>query len=151
MALGKVYDPHATEERWYRYWLDGGFFHAEVDKNKEPFCIVIPPPNVTGQLHLGHALDNTLQDILIRWQRMSGKNAVWIPGTDHAGIATQIKVEEELAREGKTRYDIGREAFLERVWQWKEHYGNRIIDQNNNLELEFSNVVLLQDVTSQLK
>ncbi len=133
MALGKVYDPHATEERWYRYWLDGGFFHAEVDKNKEPFCIVIPPPNVTGQLHLGHALDNTLQDILIRWQRMSGKNAVWIPGTDHAGIATQIKVEEELAREGKTRYDIGREAFLERVWQWKEHYGNRIIDQLKDL------------------
>ncbi len=133
MALGKVYDPHATEERWYRYWLDGGFFHAEVDKNKEPFCIVIPPPNVTGQLHLGHALDNTLQDILIRWQRMSGKNAVWIPGTDHAGIATQIKVEEELAREGKTRYDIGREGFLERVWQWKEHYGNRIIDQLKDL------------------
>lgn len=133
MALGKTYDPHATEERWYRYWLDGGFFHAEVDKEKEPFCIVIPPPNVTGQLHLGHALDNTLQDILIRWQRMRGKNAVWIPGTDHAGIATQIKVEEELAHEGKTRYDLGREQFLERVWQWKEHYGNRIIDQLKDL------------------
>ena len=112
MALAKKYDPHATEKKWYRYWLDGGFFHAEVDKTKEPFCIVIPPPNVTGQLHLGHALDNTLQDILIRWQRMKGKNAVWIPGTDHAGIATQIKVEEELAKEGKTRHDLGREKFL---------------------------------------
>ncbi len=133
MALAKKYDPHATEKKWYRYWLDGGFFHAEVDKTKEPFCIVIPPPNVTGQLHLGHALDNTLQDILIRWQRMKGKNAVWIPGTDHAGIATQIKVEEELAKEGKTRHDLGREKFLERVWEWKERYGSRIIEQLQDL------------------
>jgi len=109
VALGKVYDPHATEERWYRYWLDGGFFHAEVDKNKEPFCIVIPPPNVTGQLHLGHALDNTLQDILIRWQRMSGKNAVWIPGTDHAGIATHRSTKRSwcLLRLGASAFYYG--------------------------------------------
>ena len=113
--MEKTYNPRQVEGKWYKYWLDGGYFHAEVDKEKEPFCIVIPPPNITGFLHLGHALDNTLQDILIRWRRMQGFNTVWIPGTDHAGIATQVKVEEKLAEEGLSRHDVGREAFLERV------------------------------------
>ena len=114
----------------YNEWIEKGYFHAEVDKNKKPFTIVIPPPNVTGQLHMGHALDETLQDILIRYKRMQGYSALWVPGTDHAGIATQIKVEEELrVNEGLTRYDLGREKFLERVWDWKEKYGSRIINQ----------------------
>lgn len=127
------YDPNAVEGKWYQYWLDKKFFHAEVEKDKEPFSIVIPPPNVTGSLHLGHAWDNTLQDIFIRWRRMQGKNTVWIPGTDHAGIATQIKVEQALAKEGLTRYDLGREKFLERVWEWKEKYGSTIINQLKRL------------------
>lgn len=127
------YDPTAVEGKWYQYWLEKRFFHAEVEKDKEPFSIVIPPPNVTGSLHLGHAWDNTLQDIFIRWRRMQGKNTVWIPGTDHAGIATQIKVEQALAKEGLTRYDLGREKFLERVWQWKEKYGSTIINQLKRL------------------
>ncbi|MDI3281517.1 MAG: class I tRNA ligase family protein, partial [Bacillota bacterium] len=131
--MPKVYQPSAVEERQYRFWLEGGFFHAEVEEDKQPFCIVIPPPNVTGQLHLGHAWDNTLQDIIIRWRRMQGYNAVWIPGTDHAGIATQIRVEEELAREGLSRHDLGREKFLERVWAWKNEYGSRIINQLKRL------------------
>ncbi|HHV54422.1 MAG TPA: valine--tRNA ligase [Firmicutes bacterium] len=132
-GLPKAYDPREIEPRWYDFWLRERLFSAEVDPNREPFSMVIPPPNVTGQLHMGHALDNTMQDILVRWERMRGKNAVWIPGTDHAGIATQIRVEEELAKEGKTRYDLGREAFLERVWAWKEHYGHRIIQQLQRL------------------
>lgn len=104
-----------------------GYFHQDADKSKKPFSIVMPPPNVTGQLHMGHALDNTLQDILVRFKRMEGYNVAWIPGTDHAGIATQVKVEQQLAKEeGKTRYDIGREEFLKRVWAWKEKYGSRI-------------------------
>ncbi len=128
--LAKTYNPSDVEDRIYSNWTDKGYFHAEVDKNKKPFTIVIPPPNVTGQLHMGHALDETLQDILIRYKRMQGYNALWVPGTDHAGIATQIKVEEELrVNEGLTRYDLGREKFLERVWQWKEKYGSRIINQ----------------------
>ncbi|MDR2502016.1 MAG: valine--tRNA ligase, partial [Oscillospiraceae bacterium] len=127
--LEKIYDPRKTEPDIYKMWLDGGYFHAEPDKTKKPFSIVIPPPNVTGQLHLGHAFDNTVQDILTRAKRMQGFSAVWIPGTDHAGIATQIKVEEELRREGLTRYDLGRDRFLERVWAWKDKYGGRIIQQ----------------------
>ncbi|MGE4548421.1 MAG: valine--tRNA ligase [Intestinibacillus sp.] len=132
--LPKVYDPKASEETLYRFWEESGFFHAEVNPEKKPFTIVIPPPNVTGQLHMGHAFDETLQDILIRVKRMQGFETLWMPGTDHAGIATQIKVEEMLRREeGKTRYDLGREKFLERVWDWKEKYGSRIIEQLKKL------------------
>ena len=115
--IAKNYNPAEFEDKLYNEWVEKGYFHAEVDKNKKPFTIVIPPPNVTGQLHMGHALDETLQDILIRYKRMQGYSALWIPGTDHAGIATQIKVEENLrVNEGLTRYDLGREKFLERVW-----------------------------------
>ncbi len=128
--ISKTYNPSEFEDRIYNNWVTKGYFHAEVDKTKKPFTIVIPPPNVTGQLHMGHALDETLQDILIRYKRMQGYNALWIPGTDHAGIATQIKVEAELReKEGITRYDLGREKFLERVWDWKKMYGDRIINQ----------------------
>lgn len=132
--LEKVYDPKSVEDRIYQSWLDGNYFHAEVEEDKEPFTIVIPPPNVTGQLHMGHALDDTLQDILVRYKRMQGYNTLWIPGTDHAGIATQIKVEEALRKEeGLTRYDLGRDEFLKRVWEWKEKYGSRIITQLKKL------------------
>ena len=128
--ISKNYDPSEFEDRIYKNWVEKGYFHAEVDSKKEPFTIVIPPPNVTGQLHMGHALDETLQDILIRYKRMQGYNALWVPGTDHAGIATQIKVEESLrVNEGLTRYDLGYDAFLERVWDWKKHFGGRIINQ----------------------
>ena len=128
--IAKNYNPAEFEDKLYNEWVEKGYFHAEVDKNKKPFTIVIPPPNVTGQLHMGHALDETLQDILIRYKRMQGYSALWIPGTDHAGIATQIKVEENLrVNEGLTRYDLGREKFLERVWDWKKQYGGRIINQ----------------------
>ena len=132
--LPKTYDPSASEEKLYKFWNDSGFFNAEVDENKKPFTIVIPPPNVTGQLHMGHAFDETLQDILIRFKRMQGYSALWMPGTDHAGIATQIKVEENLRKEEcLTRYDLGREKFLERVWDWKHQYGSRIIEQLKKL------------------
>lgn len=124
-----VYNPREVENKWYRHWEEKKYFHVEAEKEKRPFCIVMPPPNVTGQLHMGHALDNTLQDILTRWRRMQGYNTLWVPGTDHAGIATQAKVEEQLAKEGISRYDLGREKFLERVWDWKEQYGNRITTQ----------------------
>ena len=128
--LPKVYEPRDVEGRIYQMWLDKGCFRAEADPKKKPFSIVMPPPNVTGQLHMGHALDATLQDILTRFKRMQGYSALWLPGTDHAGIATQIKVEEELrVKEGITRYDLGREKFLERVWDWKEKYGSRIVKQ----------------------
>jgi len=127
--LEKVYDPSQVEGRIYKSWVDGGYFRGVADASKEPFSIVIPPPNVTGQLHLGHAFDNTVQDILTRYKRMQGYAALWVPGTDHAGIATQVRVEEELRKEGKSRYDLGREAFVERVWEWKEKYGGRIIEQ----------------------
>mgnify|MGYP004530077457 CR=1 FL=1 len=132
--LNKVYNPGDFEEKLYKQWEENGYFKCEPDENKEPFTIVIPPPNVTGQLHMGHALDETLQDILIRYKRMCGYAALWIPGTDHAGIATQIKVEESLrVNEGLTRYDLGRDKFLERVWDWKNTYGNRIITQIKKL------------------
>ena len=131
--LPKIYDPKQTEKRLYKTWEENGYFNAEIDPNKKPFTIVIPPPNVTGQLHMGHAFDETLQDILIRTKRMQGYATLWMPGTDHAGIATQIKVEAELRKEGLTRYDLGREKFLEKVWEWKELYGNRIIEQLKTL------------------
>ena len=131
--LPKVYDPQATEKRIYQMWLDGGWFAAHRDPSKKPFTIVMPPPNVTGQLHMGHAMDCTLQDILIRYKRMKGYAALWLPGVDHAGIATQIKVEEELRKEGLTRYDLGREKFLEKVWDWKQKYGDRIVMQQRTL------------------
>lgn len=132
--LSSVYDPKGVEEKWYAAWEKEGCFHAETDEQKDAFSIVIPPPNVTGQLHMGHALDNTLQDILIRWHRMRGDDTLWMPGTDHAGIATQIKVEEMLKKEeGKSRYDLGRDAFIERVWEWKKQYGDRITRQLRSL------------------
>ena len=131
--LAKTYDPSQVEDRIYQNWVEKEYFEAQPDSKKEPYTIVIPPPNVTGQLHMGHALDETLQDILIRYKRMKGFAALWIPGTDHAGIATQIKVEEELRKEGLTRYDLGREKFLEKVWDWKHQYGNRIINQLKKL------------------
>ncbi len=128
-----VYDPKEVEEKWYKHWEENGLFHAEPDTGRTPFSIVIPPPNVTGQLHMGHALDNTLQDVLIRFRRMQGYEALWMPGSDHAGIATQIKVEEVLAKEGISRYDLGREQFIDRVWEWKHEYGDRIINQLKRL------------------
>ncbi|MDR0490230.1 MAG: valine--tRNA ligase, partial [Oscillospiraceae bacterium] len=131
--LEKVYDPRQVEDKIYKLWMDGGYFRGLPNPDKTPFTIVIPPPNVTGQLHLGHAFNNTLQDILIRVKRMQGFAALWVPGTDHAGIATQIRVEEELRKEGLTRHDIGREKFLERVWDWKNTYGSRIIEQLKKL------------------
>ncbi len=132
--LPKTYEPREVEGKIYRAWMDADCFHAEPNPDKKPFCIVMPPPNVTGQLHMGHAMDATLQDILIRYKRMQGYEALWMPGTDHAGIATQIKVEEELrTKEGLTRYDLGREKFLERVWDWKNKYGNRIVEQQKKL------------------
>ena len=131
--LPKTYEPRDVEDRLYKFWVDNGYFHAERDPDKKPFTIVMPPPNVTGQLHMGHAMDAAMQDVLIRFKRMQGYSALWIPGVDHAGIATQIRVEEELRKEGKTRYDLGREKFLERVWAWKHQYGDRIVEQQKRL------------------
>lgn len=131
--LEKVYDPSIVEERLYKKWMDNGYFHAEVEKDKEPFTIVIPPPNITGQLHMGHALDNTLQDILIRYKRMQGYNTLWMPGTDHASIATEVKIVAKMAEEGLTKEDLGREGFLKRAWEWKEQYGGTIIGQLKKL------------------
>ena len=129
-----TYNPKEIEQQWYTYWEEKGYFHEEVDTEKEPFSIVLPPPNVTGQLHMGHALDNTLQDILIRTKRMQGYNVLWMPGTDHAGIATQVKVEENIMKtEGKSRHDLGREEFLKRVWEWKQEYGSTIVKQIHSL------------------
>jgi len=131
--LAKTYDPHGLEDRIYQKWLDKKYFHAEVDRSKKPFTIVIPPPNITGQLHMGHALDNTMQDILIRFKRMQGYNALWQPGTDHASIATEVKIIEKLKEEGIDKHDLGREKFLERAWDWKKEYGGRIISQLKKL------------------
>ena len=131
--MAKTYAPKDIENRHYKKWMDKKYFHAEVDKSKKPFTIVIPPPNITGQLHMGHALDNTMQDIIIRFKRMQGFNALWQPGTDHASIATEVKIIEELKREGIDKEDFGREAFLERAWQWKEKYGGLIIKQLKRL------------------
>ncbi|MEG2008612.1 MAG: valine--tRNA ligase [Oscillospiraceae bacterium] len=131
--LPKIYDPKQVEKPIYDMWQRGNYFHAERDPNKKPFTIVIPPPNVTGQLHLGHAFDETIQDVLIRYKRMDGYSALWLPGYDHAGIATQIKVEEKLRAEGQTRFDLGREKFLDEVWAWKDKYGDRIVEQLKTL------------------
>ena len=131
--LAKTYDPKGIEERLYQKWMEKKYFHAEVDKTKKPFTIVIPPPNITGQLHMGHALDNTMQDILIRYKRMQGYNALWQPGTDHASIATEVRIIEKLKEEGITKEDLGREGFLKRAWEWKEEYGGRIISQLKKL------------------
>ncbi len=131
--LAKTYDPKGIEDRLYQKWLDKKYFHAEVDRTKTPFTIVIPPPNITGQLHMGHALDNTMQDILIRYKRMQGYNALWQPGTDHASIATEVKIIEKLKEEGIDKNDLGREGFLERAWDWKKEYGGRIVSQLKKL------------------
>ncbi len=151
LEMPTKYDPHSIESKWYKFWEEQGLFRPEVtskftgaqggddaaagdgDKASEPFAVVIPPPNVTGSLHMGHALNNTLQDVLVRWRRMQGRNTLWVPGTDHAGIATQHVVEEQLAKEGTSRYDLGREKFVERVWEWKERYGHIITDQLRRL------------------
>ena len=127
--LAKQYDPKDVEDRIYKFWLDGKYFHAKCDPDKKPYTIVIPPPNITGQLHMGHALDNTLQDILIRYRRMQGYDALWLPGTDHASIATEAKIVEAMRKEGITKENIGREGFLKRAWEWKEKFGGRIIEQ----------------------
>ena len=127
--LEKQYNPASFEDRTYKFWLDGKYFHADVKSEKEPYTIVIPPPNITGQLHMGHALDNTLQDILIRYHRMAGYNTLWLPGTDHASIATEAKIVEAMRKEGVTKEDLGREGFLERAWEWRRQYGGRIIEQ----------------------
>ena len=127
------YNPRETEDKWYSFWEEQGYFHAGADPAKEPYCIVIPPPNVTGILHMGHALNNTVQDILVRYQRMKGKQALWMPGTDHAGIATQNVVEKSIAQEGLGRQDLGRDKFIERVWQWRQEYGATIIRQLKKL------------------
>ena len=133
VSIAKTYDPKQVEDRLYNEWEEKGYFHAVVDESKEPFCIVIPPPNITGQLHMGHALDNALQDIIIRWKRMQGYSALWLPGTDHASIATEVKIVEKLAEDGLTKNDLGREGFLEKAWEWKELYGGRIINQQKKL------------------
>ena len=127
--LEKQYNPSQFEDRTYKFWLDGKYFHADVKSDKKPYTIVIPPPNITGQLHMGHALDNTLQDILIRYHRMNGYNTLWLPGTDHASIATEAKIVEAMRKEGISKEDLGREGFLERAWEWKKQYGGRIIEQ----------------------
>lgn len=131
--LSKSYEPREVEARWYPYWKESGFFHGEDRSNRKPYSIVIPPPNVTGMLHMGHALNNTLQDVMIRFRRMQGYNAMWMPGTDHAGIATQNVVEQDLSRKGKTRHDLGREKFIEKVWEWREKYGGIILNQLEKL------------------
>jgi len=131
--LAKTYDPSQVEDRLYKKWMEKGYFHAEPDSGKTPYTIVIPPPNITGQLHMGHALDNTLQDILIRWRRMQGYCTLWLPGTDHASIATEAKIVENMAKEGIKKEDIGREKFLERAWEWKRVYGGRIVEQLKKL------------------
>lgn len=131
--IEKTYDPSKVEEKIYHRWMEKDYFHTEVDREKEPFCIVIPPPNITGQLHMGHALNNTLQDILTRFRRMQGYNALWLPGTDHASIATEVKIVEKMAEEGLTKEDVGREEFLKRAWEWKKQYGGRIVEQLKKL------------------
>ncbi|AFQ46033.1 valine--tRNA ligase [Desulfosporosinus meridiei] len=133
VEMATAYDSSSVESKWYKYWEENGFFHEEVDKDKQMFSIVMPPPNVTGALHLGHAMDSTIQDILTRFKRMQGFNTLWVPGTDHAGIATQAKVEGQLAKEGTSRHELGREKFLERVWDWKAQYGGRITQQLRRL------------------
>ena len=131
--LSDRYKPQDVESKTYKWWEENSYFEAEDTSTKPPFCIILPPPNVTGFLHMGHALDHTLQDVLIRWKRMSGFNTLWLPGTDHAGIATQSVVEKDLAKQGIKRHDIGREEFVEKVWEWKHQYGDRIVSQMKRL------------------
>src|SRR5947209_4758218 len=131
--LSTRYEPQKIEQSWYQFWEKGEFFTPLLDAERPKFSIVIPPPNVTGRLHIGHALVNTLQDIIVRWKRMSGFNTLWLPGTDHAGIGTQIVVDRELTKQGISRFDLGREKFVEKVWEWKEKYGHEIIDQLKRL------------------
>ncbi len=132
-TLEKVYAPKEFEDRIYQFWQDGGYFKAEPDPKNEPYTIVIPPPNITGQLHMGHALDETLQDILIRYKRLQGYSALWVPGTDHASIATEAKIVEAMRKEGISKEDLGRDGFLERAWDWKRQYGGGIVEQLKKL------------------
>jgi valyl-tRNA synthetase len=132
-SLDKGYEPKGIEEKWYSFWMEQGFFSAEDKSDSEPFSIVIPPPNVTGVLHMGHALNNVIQDIMCRYRRLLGQNVLWMPGTDHAGIATQNVVERKLAAEGRTRDQLGREEFIEEVWRWREQSGGAIINQLKRL------------------
>ena len=133
-SMSTAYDPSDIEEKWYDYWEENGFFEADADSDAEPHVIMMPPPNVTGRLHIGHALQDSIQDALTRIHRMKGDETLWMPGLDHAGIATQNAVEDHLREEeGKTRHDLGREAFMERVWAWKEEYGDLILDQKRIL------------------
>ena len=127
--LEKNYNPSEIEDRLYQKWLDKKYFHAEVNRDKKPFTIVMPPPNITGKLHMGHALDNTMQDILIRFKRMQGYEALWVPGTDHASISTEVKVTNALKDEGIDKHELGREGFLKRTWEWKKEYGGTITSQ----------------------
>ena len=131
--LPKLYEPKEVEDKIYKFWMDNDCFKATRDPDKKPYTIVIPPPNITGQLHMGHALDETLQDILIRWKRMCGYSALWLPGTDHAALATEVKIVDALAKEGLTKESLGREKFMERAWAWKEQYGGRIVEQLKKL------------------
>ena len=131
--IPKAYDPQIVEAKLYKYWIEKGYFTPKIDRKKQPFVIIMPPPNITGELHLGHALTATLEDIMVRWHRMQGEPTLWLPGIDHAGIATQFVVEKMLAKEGKTRHDLGREKFLERVWEWRQKYGNNIAEQHKRL------------------
>ena len=140
MEMEKTYNPAAIEEKIYDRWLQKKYFHAEVDRSKKPFTIVMPPPNITGQLHMGHALDNTMQDILIRYKRMQGYEALWQPGTDHASIATEVKIINKLKEEGISKEELGREGFLEKAWEWKEEYGGR----NNILADEIHITLILR-------
>lgn len=128
--LAKTYSPKDFEDRLYKYWEESGYFKAERDPEKKPYTIVMPPPNVTGQLHMGHALDSTLQDILIRFKRMEGYSALWLPGTDHAALATEAKIVSAMKEEGITKYDLGRDGFLKRAWEWTEKYGGRLLPKN---------------------
>ena len=131
--LPKLYDPKEVEDKIYKFWTDNDCFKATRDPQKKPYTIVIPPPNITGQLHMGHALDETLQDILIRWKRMCGYSALWLPGTDHAALATEVKIVDAMAKEGLTKESLGREKFMERAWAWKKQYGGRIVEQLKKL------------------
>ena len=135
MNLGTRYNPGEIEEKIYENWESKGYFKPQIDKTQNPYTIVIPPPNVTGQLHMGHALDDTIQDVLIRYNRMKGIPTLWVPGTDHASIATEVKVVEKLAKEGKTKEELGREGFLGEAWAWKELYGGRITTQRIGCDL----------------
>ena len=133
MDMSKTYNPKEFEEKLYKEWEKKGYFRAEADSNKQPFSIVIPPPNITGQLHMGHALNNSIQDIIVRFKRMQGYATLWLPGTDHASIATEVKIVEKMKQDGLTKADVGRDGFLERAWEWKEQYGGRIIEQLKRL------------------